>query len=93
MLQLELDFIRNYISLEQLRMPHPLRLNFEADEIHVEIPPMLLMPFVENLFKHGIDKTRNDNEATIQLRVDEQNLSTPSVIKCQIVRTPATALD
>jgi len=74
LLQLELDFIRNYISLEQLRMPHPLRLNFEADEIHVEIPPMLLMPFVENLFKHGIDKTRNDNEAMIQLRVDEQKL-------------------
>ena len=31
------------------------------------IPPMLLMTFVENIFKHGIDKSLKQNQVTISL--------------------------
>lgn len=73
-LQTEIKFIENYISLEQLRMVHPLQLDLHWSTDGVEIPPMLLMPLVENLFKHGIDKTRADNEASIQLSIKDGNL-------------------
>lgn len=51
----ELDFIRNYLDLEKMRISQP-------DNIHVSIhishpgafiPPLILLPFIENCFKHG----------------------------------------
>jgi sensor histidine kinase YesM len=68
-LQTEIGFISNYISLEQLRMVHPVKLTIDFAKDNVPVPPMLLMPFVENLFKHGVDKTRDDNEAVLKLAV------------------------
>jgi sensor histidine kinase YesM len=73
-LQTELDFIRNYISLEQLRMLHPVEFSMDLANEHREVPTMLLMPFVENLFKHGVDKTRNDNVAFLELKLENDRL-------------------
>jgi LytS/YehU family sensor histidine kinase len=59
----EINFIHDYIHLESLRMRHPLQVNFdiqgEADNLL--IPPMLLIPLIENVFKHGIDKRYDNN--------------------------------
>lgn len=56
-LKQEIDFISNYISLEQLRHDANVQISFDfqgnADD--VTIAPFLLLPFVENAFKHGID--------------------------------------
>jgi LytS/YehU family sensor histidine kinase len=75
-LPLEMNFIRNYLELEQIRLRYPLPVqvcvNVENPAPH--IPPMLLIPFVENVFKHGIDKTRPDNEAAIQLTYQQEQL-------------------
>lgn len=73
-LQTETNFINNYISLEQLRMVYPLQIKTEFATENIQLPSMLLMPFVENLFKHGVDKTRNDNEAILQLQVTGNRL-------------------
>ena len=69
-LSTEIHFLKNYIELEQLRMLHPVKLHFPitADK-SVMIPPMLLVPLVENIFKHGIDKTIKDNEVMIELKM------------------------
>lgn len=71
-LSTEMEFVHNYLDLEQLRMLHPLRLHIsvEGDISNVRVPPMLLMPFVENVLKHGVDKTEKDNllEATVAVR-------------------------
>ncbi|WP_373521749.1 sensor histidine kinase [Aquiflexum sp.] len=54
LLAVELDFINNYIELEQVRLPQPLEIEFEVQVSEgIMLPPMLLMPLVENLFKHG----------------------------------------
>lgn len=73
-LQKEIEFINNYISLEQLRLLYPLKMQTSYVKDHVDIPPMLLMPFVENLFKHGVDKTRSDNKATLALAIERDRL-------------------
>lgn len=51
----EVLHIREYIELEKIRFQDTLRVIFKATEIegHMMIAPMLLIPFVENAFKHG----------------------------------------
>jgi len=64
----EVAFIENYMELERIRIRHGATINFEkAYNPELRIPPMLLMTFVENIFKHGIDKSRKKNQVTISL--------------------------
>ncbi|MFL5787853.1 MAG: sensor histidine kinase [Flavisolibacter sp.] len=64
----EVAFIENYMALERIRIRHGASINFEkVYNPELRIPPMLLMTFVENIFKHGIDKARKQNEVTISL--------------------------
>ena len=52
----EIEYLKNYIDLQLLRFGDQLRLNLHItgrfDDYRIE--PMLLIPFVENAFKHGI---------------------------------------
>ena len=64
----EVAFIENYMELERIRIRHGATVNFEkAYNPELLIPPMLLMTFVENIFKHGIDKSQKQNEVHISL--------------------------
>jgi len=64
----EVAFIENYMELERIRIRHGAAIHFEkAYNPDIRIPPMLLMPFVENIFKHGIDKSEKQNQVTISL--------------------------
>jgi len=64
----EVAFIENYIALERIRIRHGAAVNFgKAYNPDLRIPPMLLMTFVENVFKHGIDKSEKQNQVTISL--------------------------
>jgi sensor histidine kinase YesM len=66
----ELNFIMNYIDLEKIRMRYPIKVTVYFDEQEtgeIRIPPMLLIPLVENVFKHGIDKTIRDNFTIIEI--------------------------
>jgi len=51
----EVTHIQEYIELEKIRFQESLDVKQEIDEINekIEIAPMLLIPFVENAFKHG----------------------------------------
>lgn len=52
----EIEYLKNYIELQSLRFGDDLNLVLEIDPATegYEIEPMLLMPFVENAFKHGL---------------------------------------
>lgn len=64
----EIEQLRLYLSLEQLRVPFTYQLtvsdNLETDL--VEIPGMLIQPFVENAVKHGI-APRGNGEINIDI--------------------------
>ncbi|HPR31867.1 MAG TPA: histidine kinase [Prolixibacteraceae bacterium] len=51
----EVMHIKEYIELERIRFQDTLQINFYSDIIDekIQIAPMLLIPFVENAFKHG----------------------------------------
>lgn len=52
----EIEYLENYIELQQLRFGDSVRIETEIEDEHnnCTIEPMLLIPFVENAFKHGI---------------------------------------
>ncbi|MES2455346.1 MAG: histidine kinase [Bacteroidota bacterium] len=51
----EISYLEKYIALQQLRFEHPSNIGFliEGETSGFQIPPLLLIPFVENAFKHG----------------------------------------
>jgi sensor histidine kinase YesM len=51
----EIDFISNYITVESVRFSENMDIQFETQGIHsaFNIEPLLLLPFIENTFKHG----------------------------------------
>ncbi|GAB5526663.1 MAG: hypothetical protein Roseis2KO_45350 [Roseivirga sp.] len=67
-LERELQHIEDYIALEKIRFGDQLEMDLttEGDLAEVLLPPMLLIPFVENSFKHGVKK---DRKYLVQLRL------------------------
>jgi len=53
----EIEYIGNYIELEKLRLRDNVEIRFivEGNIAEKLIEPLLLLPFIENAFKHGID--------------------------------------
>jgi len=51
----EVAYVEKYINLQQLRYEQPEKINFKVTGPveEVLVPPLLLIPFVENAFKHG----------------------------------------
>jgi signal transduction histidine kinase len=54
----ELDIVRDYLALEQMRFEERLKIVMDIDEDTLEqpVPPMMLQTLVENAIKHGISK-------------------------------------
>ena len=53
----EIEYIENYISLEKLRLNQQIPINFEVkgDTQQATIVPLILITFLENAFKHGVN--------------------------------------
>ncbi|BDD12506.1 hypothetical protein FUAX_49380 (plasmid) [Fulvitalea axinellae] len=68
----ELKYINDYISIQQTRCSKKPTVKLKLSGIgKVEIAPLMLVPFVENAFKHGISL---DTESSLEIRVEcEEN--------------------
>jgi two-component system, LytTR family, sensor kinase len=57
----EVKIIQDYIALEKLRYDDRLQVDFqyEITDMKLPIPPLLMMPLVENAFKHGASEQKN----------------------------------
>jgi sensor histidine kinase YesM len=73
----ELKIISDYIALEKLRYDESLHINFNYDveDMKQAIPPLLLVPLVENAFKHGTSETRIRPFVDIHLSVKNRQLA------------------
>ncbi|MES2730756.1 MAG: histidine kinase [Bacteroidota bacterium] len=73
----EINYIRNYIALERIRYGNRLDLSFNVsgDIAGWGIAPMLLLPFIENSFKHGVSGEIDGVWVTIDVKVKEGLLS------------------
>ncbi len=68
----ELKLVKNYIDLEKLRYDNGLSIQFDVkgDPSKLEIAPLLILPLVENCFKHGVSEQTNNSRIKISLDVD-----------------------
>jgi LytS/YehU family sensor histidine kinase len=83
-LERELSYLRNYVDLQRLRKDHRYRIGFEATgDFHgIQIAPLLLMPLVENAFKH-VSHYPNDNRIHIRLHRDDKSVRFEVVNTCE----------
>ena len=72
-LKKEVEIIYDYINLEKLRFGKRLKLELKIQEdLTGQISPLLLLPLVENAFKHGAGESEVKPFVSIQL-IKEQN--------------------
>ncbi|HTF29505.1 MAG TPA: sensor histidine kinase [Flavitalea sp.] len=72
----EIKVLEDYIELERIRYNERLSIEFkkEVDNPSQPISPLLLLPLVENAFKHGVSETRFDSSIKIQMTLKDANL-------------------
>ena len=72
----ELAFINSYLELQKLRTTDKVHVIYEVDDVSedVKIPPLLLLPFIENAFKFGVS-ARLQTSIFIAVRVKEATLT------------------
>ena len=72
----EIKLINDYLLLEKIRYGKELQINFDVSgkTTGKQIAPMLLLPFIENSFKHGLSKKINNPWINITLRISNDSL-------------------
>jgi len=76
-LQQELNYLENFIELEELRQESNFELDLQIDSTvgsNLMIAPFILMPFVENAFKHVSQTQEAKNWIKIQLQMEGNQL-------------------
>ena len=77
-LENEISYLKNYLDLEHLRQGENFSINFDIDGeiLDQKIAPMLIIPFVENCFKHGVNRQLEDGYVDIQFKIDSFQIRT-----------------
>ncbi len=76
LLQRDLDHLADYIDLEKIRQGNnaTIRFNVSGDVGAYQIEPLLLLPLVENAFKHGVNQMMEGSYLDINVSVSEGKL-------------------
>lgn len=79
LLEDEINYVNNFIELQKMRLDRSVKLEYRSLEAvpALQIAPMLLIPFIENAFKHGVNSEQKShikiemttNKAEFQLSV------------------------
>jgi len=72
----EINYIKDYIDLQKLRLDETTVLHFSVtgNAINKKIAPLLLIPFIENAFKYGVSP-EEENEITVVITIEETLLT------------------
>lgn len=71
----EIEYLKSYIDLQMLRFGDDVKINFNVQKSSADnlIEPMLLIPLVENAFKHGVGLIEHP-EIDVQLTTNEKGI-------------------
>lgn len=69
-LEEELEFVSNYLTIEQTRFHDRLSVVYDIDEDtrHIPVPQLILQPLVENAIKHGFSRQTDDGKIEVVAR-------------------------
>lgn len=88
-LDIELKFIRQYLELQQARLPEKenIKINIQlpSSSPTLQIAPLLLLPFIENAFRYGISM---DEPCFINLKIDLVDTNLVMEISNSIISKP-----
>ncbi len=72
----ELNYIANYIALQKLRYGHTTQIDYsiKTPNQSFTIAPFLLIPFIENSFKHGGCNAQGKNSILLNITVEDKQL-------------------
>ncbi len=75
-LENEIDFLKNFIDLQSVRLTDKVHVNFtvSGEPENKQVAPLLLIPFVENAFKYGVSTKENTN-IDISLKATDDKIS------------------
>ncbi len=84
----EVRFLSNYVAVESMRFSDKASIQFETQGIHnrLKVEPLLLLPFIENTFKHGLSQEIDAGFVHIVLVLIENEL----FLETRNSRVPAT---
>ncbi|MCR5723884.1 MAG: histidine kinase [Treponema sp.] len=68
----ELEHIKVYLSLEQLRFGDRLKIEYQIQTELFNLPPLTVQPLVENAVKHGICRKESGGTVTISTREEKK---------------------
>jgi two-component system, LytTR family, sensor histidine kinase AlgZ len=83
LLEKEIEVMKNYIDLEKERYGNKLEIsiNIEGDVRYKYIAPLLLLPFVENAFKHGTSEQLEKPWLSMDISVKQK------ILRCKILNS------
>lgn len=89
-LKKEINYIQNFIDLESLRFGVSPKVVFEINNFTEDIylPPLLLLPFIENSFKHSPKSATSGIEIFIRLEVSQNKIELTVINPCSAVLNP-----
>jgi hypothetical protein len=73
----EIEFVRNYLALEQFRFENKFEYEFRIEEginTNIPVPKMIIQTFAENAVKHGLVQKAGKGLLTIMLNVENDYL-------------------
>ncbi len=78
-LEKELNYINGYIQLQKIRLDKNVKLNYhvEGSSGSLQIAPLILIPFIENAFKHGVNP---DEDSQIDIRISTEGSSLKLIV-------------
>lgn len=92
MLSQEIAFVKDYISLMQLRLTDAVTITVDIQPNLPDMPlaPMIFLPFVENAFKHGISATQ---PSYINISITQNDKVLDMLVKNSVMKDNSVSLD
>lgn len=92
LLSQEIAFVKDYIKLMQLRLTDAVKVRIDtpSDLVDMSMSPMLLLPFLENAFKHGVSATQRSH---IDIRILQRASMLDITIKNAIINDFSVDID
>ena len=88
----EIAFVKDYISLMQLRLTDAVKINIDIPPKLLDMPmaPMMLLPFLENAFKHGVSATQQSH---LDILILQRSSVLDITVKNSIMKDNSVSLD
>lgn len=95
-LEEELETVESYLSIERLRFNDPIEYQLDIKDIdpaNVEIPPLLLQPFIENALWHGLAPKKGEKIIRLEIFKESKNTVCINIIDNGVGRKNSKSSD